>query len=135
MNLALDIGATNIRIALVERTNIKQRIKTFTPKRRQDIINKIIELVQGYNDYSSICISIAGIELKGEIKNALNMDMNDVPLRKILRSRLKRNIYLENDARCAGIAESIYGNGKNTDNYILLTLGTGIGGAIYINRK
>ena len=135
MNLALDIGATNTRIALVEKTNIKQRIKTFTPKKKSDIINKIFELIQNYNNYSSICISIAGVELKGKIKNALNADINNVPLRKILKSKLKKDVYLENDARCAGIAESVFGSGKDIDNFVLLTLGTGIGGAIFINGR
>ena len=135
MNLALDIGATNTRIALVEKTNIKQRIKTFTPRKRSEIIKRIIELIQNYKDYSSICISIAGVEIKGRIQNALNMDINNVPLGRILKSKFKRNIYLENDARCAGIAELTYGAGKIFNNFILLTLGTGIGGAIFVNGK
>ncbi len=135
MNLALDVGATNIRIALVNKTIIKQKVKTLTPKTKNQIINKLIELINNYSDYVSVCISIAGVENKGKIQNVLNMDLDNVPLRKILGHKLKKNIFLENDARCAGIAESVYGSGKNADNFILLTLGTGIGGAIFINSK
>ncbi|BAB59881.1 glucose kinase [Thermoplasma volcanium GSS1] len=43
--------------------------------------------------------------------------------------------YLENDATAAAIAERLFGSGKNVDNFVYMTLSTGIGGGIFINGK
>ncbi len=135
MNLALDIGGTNIRIALVDETKITNKIKAPTPKIKKEIVKEIIRLISQYNNYQSICVSIAGFEYQGKIQGALNMDFNNVPLKSILKNKFSKQIYIQNDARSAALAELTYGNGKSLNNFILLTLGTGIGGAIIINKK
>ncbi len=135
MNLSLDIGATNIRIALVDKTKIKNKIKTPTPLIKKEILEKIIHLISQYKNYHSICISIAGFEYQGKIQGTLNMDFNNVPLKSMLKNKFSKKIYIQNDARSAALAELIYGNGKSLNNFVLLTLGTGIGGAIIINKK
>jgi len=135
MILALDIGATNIRIALIEKTRIINKIKTPTPLLKKIIINKIIHLISQYKEYSSICISIAGFEQNNKIKGALNMDFGNVPLRSMLKKKFHKPVYIQNDARCAALAELQFGAGKSFKNLTLLTLGTGIGGAIVINKK
>src|SRR3989344_2558809 len=135
MNLALDIGATNIRIAILDKTKIKDKIKTPTPLIKKEILRKIIYLISQYSNYRSICISIAGFEYQKKIQGVLNMDFNNVPLKSILKNKFSKPIYIQNDARSAALAELTYGNGKPFKNFILLTMGTGIGGAIIINKK
>jgi len=135
MNLALDVGATNIRIALIDKTKIIDKIKTPTPLIKKEILKKIIYFISQYNNYHSICISIAGFEYQGKIQGALNMDFNNVPLKSMLKNRFLKQIYIQNDARSAALAELTYGNGKFLNNFALLTLGTGIGGAIVINKN
>lgn len=44
-------------------------------------------------------------------------------------------IYFENDANCAALAELYYGNGKNINNFVVIVVGTGIGGSIIIDHK
>lgn len=52
-----------------------------------------------------------------------------------LKAKFNTNVILRNDAKCAAIAEKEIGSIKNFDNAVFLTLGTGIGGAIYLNGK
>ena len=59
----------------------------------------------------------------------------DIPLRDIVREKYGVNTFLINDADAAALGEHRFGAGKEVDNLILLTLGTGIGGGIVIDGK
>ena len=136
MTLALDIGGTNIRIANVSKTSIKNKIIIPNPKTKTLLIKSITNLIDKYPKPKSISIGIAGFVNKGIILNSPNMkDVKNLNLAKILKSKYKCPVYIENDANCAGLAELYYGAGKGKKNFILLTLGTGVGGAIIINGK
>ena len=135
MILSLDIGGTNIRSAIVTKTKLSEYKKIKTPKRKKQIIKLIKEIIESYKKPDKICISLAGIIRNKKIQHALNTNINELNLSKILKEKFRIPIYLDNDANCAGLAELSYGTGKNLNNFILLTLGTGIGGAIIINKK
>lgn len=66
----------------------------------------------------------------GSIRYSPNLHWTDVPLGARLREALACPIYVANDAKCATLAEHAFGVGKGTRNFVLLTLGTGIGGGI-----
>ncbi len=59
----------------------------------------------------------------------------DVPLANWLEAKTGRPTTVENDANCAGLAESLIGAGQGYRNLILLTLGTGVGGAIILDGR
>jgi glucokinase len=69
----------------------------------------------------------------GTVKYSPNFQWRDVPLGEKLRERLKMPIFIANDARCATLGEHAHGTGQGTKNFVLLTLGTGIGGGIVAN--
>lgn len=78
--------------------------------------------------------SPGNIDLKsGTVKYSPNFGWRDVPLGDRLRERIKMPIFIANDARCATLGEHAHGTGQATDNFVLLTLGTGIGGGIVAN--
>jgi glucokinase len=66
----------------------------------------------------------------GEIRYSPNFGWRNVPLGDHLRSTFSPPVFVANDARCATLGEYTYGTGKGTKNFVLLTLGTGIGGGI-----
>ncbi len=135
MRVCLDIGGTNIRSAIVNGSRLKDYRKVNTPKEKKETIAKIFNIIESYNGFDTICISTAGFEKKGKLQNSLNNDLDGTPLKKILREKFKKKVYFENDANCAALAELKFGAGKKLRNFVLLTLGTGIGGAIVINKK
>jgi glucokinase len=134
--LAIDLGGTNIRSAIVEKTKLFGYLKTPTPKKQKDIIKKLFEIIESYGSINAVCVSTAGFERGGIIVNSPNNDMEGAPLSKLLKSRFKKSkIFIRNDAKCAALAELYYGVGKGKRNFILLTLGSGIGGAAIVNGK
>jgi len=66
----------------------------------------------------------------GAVLYSPNFGWENAPLGEALRKRFALPVYVGNDARCATLGEYAFGTGKNTKNFVLLTLGTGIGGGI-----
>lgn len=67
----------------------------------------------------------------GVVRYSPNFQWNDVPLGPELRKRFgDLDVFVANDARCATLGEYTFGTGRETKNFVLLTLGTGIGGGI-----
>ncbi len=66
----------------------------------------------------------------GSVLYSPNFGWKDVPLGETLRKKFGIPVYVANDARCATLGEYMHGTGKLTKDFVLLTLGTGIGGGI-----
>jgi glucokinase len=66
----------------------------------------------------------------GAVLYSPNFGWHDAPLGETLRKRFGVSVFVGNDARCATLGEYTYGTGKDTKDFVLLTLGTGIGGGI-----
>ncbi len=135
MVLALDIGGSNIRIAEVNGVHLANKKMMKTPKTKKQILESVIDLISSYKNKEIICIATAGFERDGKIIHALNMDFNDIALKGILQKKFNAKVYVENDANCAGLAELHHGVGRGKNNFVLLTLGTGIGGAVIIDKE
>lgn len=126
--LALDIGGTNIRSAMVSGAKLVGYRKTKTPTKQKEVLKNIYEIISSYGKVNAICVSTAGFERNGKIVNSLNNDMNGVQLTKLLKSKFPgKKVFVENDANCAALAEFYYGAGRGKKNIILITLGSGIG--------
>ncbi len=66
----------------------------------------------------------------GAVLYSPNFLWHNVPLGERLRERYRIPLFIANDARCATLGEYTFGSGIGTENFVLLTLGTGIGGGI-----
>jgi glucokinase len=66
----------------------------------------------------------------GAVLYSPNFGWRDVPLGETLRAKFGVPVYVANDARCATLGEYAFGTGRKTKDFVLLTLGTGIGGGI-----
>lgn len=138
MYLCLDIGGSKIRIAEVSGTIVKNKTRTKTPKTKKEILQILFDLIENYmknKKPEAICIGIAGMQKDGFVILTPNLNLSKTPLKKIIQNKFKIKTYVENDAHCAGLAEQFYGKGKGKKNFILLTLGTGIGGALFLEGK
>jgi glucokinase len=75
--------------------------------------------------------SPGNIEVRsGAVLYSPNFKWTNVPLGETLRAHFDMPVFVGNDARCATLGEYTYGIGRGTRNFVLLTLGTGIGGGI-----
>jgi len=140
--LTFDIGGTNIKYALCnEKFELSDRhsIPTEASKGGQYIINKIIDIIETYDNIDRIAVSTAG---QVDSENGIVVYSTDnIPyytgmmVKKIIESKTGIKTYVENDVNAAAIGEAKFGAAKYCSNFICLTFGTGIGGAIYLNDK
>jgi glucokinase len=134
--LALDLGGTNIRSAIVNGIKLIDYRKVPTPRKQKETIEKLYEIIESYGKVDAICVSTAGFERDGVIVNSPNNDMEGAPLSKSLKKHFKTSkVFVDNDAKCATLAEFHYGAGKRKKNFILLTLGSGIGCGVIENGR
>jgi glucokinase len=85
------------------------------------------------NDVKAIGVGSPGPLANGIIKNPPNLPFRNFNLKNFLQDKFKKRVVVENDAKCVALAESKLGCRKK--NFIILTLGTGIGGGIIIENK
>jgi glucokinase len=72
---------------------------------------------------------------KGLAINSVNLPIKDVPIRDVMRERLNLPVFIDNDANTAALAEFLYGAGRGTQNMVMLTIGTGIGGGLVLGGQ
>lgn len=140
--IGVDLGGTYIKSGIVDSNGkiIKQnKTETYSGKGpkavKEQIENCISALKEGFT--KSICgigLGAPGIVVGGIVKFPPNFPgWKEVDLKKVLSAKFKTKVKIDNDANCAGLAELKFGYGSKYKNFIFLTLGTGIGGAMIIN--
>lgn len=142
--LAIDIGGTMIKYGLVSsfgKILSTGKIKTEAEKGLTNILNKIDDIFKKYKEYKIIGLAISGT---GQINGVVGKVIGGNPiipgwigteLVKILEKKYHLPAVLENDVNCMALGEKWLGAGKNLNNFICLTIGTGIGGGIILNNQ
>lgn len=146
--IGVDLGGTNIVAGVVDefyKIVAKAKRKTACPRPAGEILADIAACVKEavetagitLNDVQSIGIGTPGSVNKrmGIIEYANNLGFDKVPARDILLKYFDKPIYLENDANCAALGEAVAGAGGNVENFVAITLGTGVGSGIIVNGK
>ena len=133
--IAVDLGGTNLRVSLVQNNKIIRYVKNKTPKTQKELVDllfKNIEFLMS-KDVDGIGIASAGPLENGIIKNPPNLPLKNYNIKAALEKKFKKRTVVCNDAHSVALAELNLGVKKK--NFIVLTIGTGIGGGIIINGK
>jgi glucokinase len=142
--IGVDLGGTFIKAGIVDSNGrLYKQIKVDScanesPKKVISQIEKVINgLKNNFNKkISGIGIGSPGVVQNGVVKYPPNFkNWKIIDLKKEIKNKFKTEVDVDNDANCAGLAELKFGYGKKIKNFIFLTLGTGIGGAIIIDDK
>ncbi|MCL4337532.1 MAG: ROK family protein [Candidatus Thermoplasmatota archaeon] len=145
--LGFDVGGTKISAVLGDDSgNIlgSQRKPTVRHLGRKKLAEDLINMGHSLLDKfklkrpDAIGVIFAGLvdSEKGEVLTSPNiLGLKNFAISKFLEQEFKAKVFLENDATAATIAERIFGSGKNYDNFVYLTLSTGIGGGAFIGGK
>lgn len=133
--IVADVGGTYLRFAYVENGKILKYLKKDIPKQKDKILKELVEGIKNYmnKNIRGIGISYAGVIRKGVIEKSPNLPIKNFNLKKYLQAKFKKIVEIENDANCVALAEAKFGVKKK--NFFILTLGTGIGGGIIIDKK
>ena len=144
--IGVDLGGTKVKLGIVTSEG-KIVKKTAVPTLAVEGVEKSIgqikkgisQLIQGNEKIiNGIGIGAPGVVSlkKGTVENPPNLPgWGRVHLGKIISKEFTLPTFVENDANAAAIGEFIYGAGKKLDSFIMVTLGTGVGGGIIYNEK
>ncbi|MFJ8245577.1 ROK family protein [Peribacillus asahii] len=141
--ISFDVGGTKVKHGLLlENGTILSKGSYNTPCTNLDIfIKEMVETIQKYlrnNHVMGVAISLPGFinpytgysERAGAVTALINQN-----LKSLLEAKVPLPVEVENDGNCAAIAEKISGNAKNCNDFICVTIGTGIGGGIFVGGK
>ena len=146
--VGIDVGGTNLKAGLVD----EHGAVMVTTKMKIAQISAQNELAGTMPDMTRELAALAGIPLEeiasvgvgvpgtveihsGSLLYSCNLTLRNVPLRRLFHKHLRMPLYIENDANCAALAEYYVGAGRGSKRFVMVTLGTGIGGGIIHNGK
>jgi len=139
--LALDIGATKVEAALVERDGtLRARSRISNADHHDDLITAIIELsrhVMSEGPVGVVGVGCAGpMSRGGEEVSPLNIPQwRAFPLRSTLREAIGLDVYIDGDARALALAEGAFGAARNYSSYLSMVVSTGVGGGLVIDGE
>lgn len=140
--IGVDLGATNIRAAIVNNDTIAdiQSKRINSTGTEEEVLKDVFEVVDTLVDDSATAIGI-GVPSVVDIEQGIVYDVQyipswkEVPLKKWMEERYDLPVFVNNDANCFALGEHYFGKGKGTDSMIGLAVGTGVGAGIIINNK
>ena len=141
--LAIDIGGTAIKYALVDENNNLSSFSEIPSEAKlgaEVLLKKIYGITEKFSPLcDAVSVSTAGRvdSEKGKIifANENIPNYTGTELARLISERFSLPAFVENDVYCAATAEANYGSGKGTENFVCLTVGTGIGGAVILDGK
>jgi glucokinase len=138
----VDIGGTNTKIGLFDHSgNLKNfrtipTIKTIEPRSFVEQIARECDQMIAGEPLVGVGVGAPMANFNtGIVEKAPNLDWTQVPLQKLFEERFKVPCVIENDANLAAVGEKKWGAGKNLSDFILITLGTGVGSGLILDGK
>lgn len=145
--IGIDLGGTNIAAGIVDengRTLVKDSTPTLAQRPNSEVVEDMCSLCErlvknadiDMDDIGAIGIGCPGTvdTRNAEVVFAANTNMEKLYIGDMIKKRLNKPVYADNDANAAAYGEYII-NGKGAESFVLITLGTGVGGGIIIDKK
>ncbi|MFQ5822699.1 MAG: ROK family protein [bacterium] len=144
--LGIDLGGTNIKVGVVtDKGQVLHHLSlpTEAAKGPEHVlaqikkgVKKIIELAKT-DKFEAVGIGTPGsVDAKGYVRYPPNFpNWQEVPVKDEIEQFIGLPTYLDNDANVAAIGEGVFGKGKYFTDFLCITLGTGVGGGLFLNGK
>ena len=145
--IGIDIGGTNLKAGLVgnDGTLLASEKAPLSWSGTEDFVETLATLsIQAaqkagisQDEICAVGMGVPGeVDVKqGSILYTCNIPLSDVPVAELFKKYLDVPVYLDNDANCAALGEYYVGVGKGCKNFVVVTLGTGIGAGIMLDGK
>ena len=134
-SLGIDIGGTAIKAGLYRDDQLEPLPAVATPRQPDEIVQAVIDIAREHRAVEATGVAVAAFVDASRRSIALspNIDWADRPLADEVEAAIERPIAVENDANAAGFAEYARGAGARSRSMVMLTLGTGVGGAVILD--
>ncbi|MFA6888763.1 MAG: ROK family protein [Candidatus Woesearchaeota archaeon] len=141
MHIGIDIGGTTIKAGVVSEDKVVKSIFVKTPKTKEELVHAVIDVIDKL--LLEFCDTVEGIGIgcPGPLNAKYGVILKTPNLPQFtdfghpLRKKYSMPIIFDNDANCFTLAEAIYGEGKEHNIVLGITLGTGVGAGLTINKK
>lgn len=149
--VVFDVGGTQTRIALFENGQIIRRDQLATPGKSgpDATVEMMAQLFTALGSPAAADgvaadgVAAVGVAITGQVVNgcvtahnpAILSDWHNYPMQQRLSERLQQPVRLINDARAAAWGEYRYGSGQGYDEFLFLTVSTGVGAGLILNRQ
>lgn len=141
--IGVDLGGTKMLLGVLDPdSKVLWESREASTGQTED---ELVELLVGeVEEARGKCPGVAAVGLgipatvdhdRGIARSAVNLPLEDLPIREIAGERTGLPIFVDNDANVAAIAEHLYGAAKGARNAVMLTIGTGIGGGLILNGE
>ncbi len=140
--IGVDLGGSHVMAAVVDDGGaiLEREDIDVESHASDDVLATIVKAVETVRERANEEVDALGLgspgnvdPITGTVRYSPNFGWHDVPLGRLLHEKLGLTVSIGNDARCAALGEYLHGTGRGTQNFVLLTLGTGIGGGIVVD--
>ena len=139
--IGVDLGGTKVEAGLIDGTDIIKKKYALIDNKSEDpmvVINQIIDVISDLFDETVKGIGIGVPSLVNREKGIVYYVQNipswkEIHLSDILQKEFNVPVYLDNDANCFAYGEYKFGEGKGQENFVGITIGTGMGSGIITN--
>ena len=138
--LGIDIGGSGVKGAPVDTARgeliaERYRVPTPQPSDVSSVVDAVAEVAAQFDGFDQVGITFPGVVVDGVTRTAANVDKSwlDAPAAELFTERLGRPVTVLNDADAAGVAEMAFGGHDQHGLVVMLTFGTGIGSALFLD--
>jgi glucokinase len=137
--IGVDVGGTKTAVAVLEGTAMGEPALEPTDTSSTDtLVDQLVAAVGAAGEASAVGVAVPSVVdwETGRIRSSVNIPLQDIALREVLRERLGVPVYVDNDATCAALAEAYDDDGALVAAHLVMfTVGTGVGGGIVIGGR
>jgi glucokinase len=141
--IGVDLGGTKMLLGVLDPdSKVLWESREASTGQTEDELVEL--LVREIGEAHAVREGVAGVGLgipatinhdKGIAVSAVNLPLEDVPVRDLVRERTGLPAFVDNDATVAALAEHLYGAARGAENAVMLTIGTGIGGGLILGGE
>ena len=140
--IGIDLGGTKMLVGVLDGTEVLWESRETSTGQSEDelvelVVREVGEAREARPNATAVGLGIpATIDHdRGVAVSAVNLPLEDLPIRDLVSERVGLPVFVDNDATVAALAEFLYGAAKGKPNIVMLTVGTGIGGGLILGGE
>jgi glucokinase len=137
--VGVDVGGTKVSVAVLEDGHLGEPVLHSTETGSSEaLVGQLVDAISAAGPADAVGLGVPSVMdwSRGAARTSVNIPLQDVPLRHLLRERLGVPVFVDNDAACAALAEAHDDQGNvAVDTLVMFTVGTGVGGGIVIGGR
>jgi glucokinase len=137
--IGVDVGGTKIAVAALEGATLQRpQVEPTDTRGGAELVEQLVRAIGRAGEACAVGVAVPSVVdfESGRVRSSVNVPLQDIPLREVLRDRVGVPVYVDNDATCAALAEAYDDDGSLIARHLVMfTVGTGVGGGIVIHGR